>query len=551
MKHLFILLTFILFIIGGASGQQVPRDKVIVEIGTGTWCQYCPGAAMGADDLIENGEPVAVIEYHNGDNYANTYSNYRNSFYNITGFPTAYFDGKLPFVGGSHDVSMYSNYLPRVNQREAIPSSFTIDISGTHTCLTNFTANITVQKVASYSGTNLRLHAVVTESNIQEFWQGQDHLNFVCRKMVPNQNGTVLDFSGNDTQNVTLQFTFDEGWVFDNSDFVVFVQDMSTKEILQGTQISMLDFLPEYHFDAKVTGTANIPAENCTGLITPTAKVRNVGADTLTSLNFYYNVNNGDVQSYSWSGNIPYLAYGEIALSGITFDVLDTNEIVIYSGDPNGNPDQCTENDTTHQFVYQAMYTPHTVKLILRTDANPGETTWDLVNSQDSILYQGGPYTTSGQMIQETFDLPDDDCYTFTIHDSGGDGLLTPGFYLLYYGSNTTIVQGTAFGNQQATQFNTNEPLGIHETIAKQQVQVFPNPFKDYTQVVVSLEQASPVIIKLYNLTGTVVYRSDAGMLPAGSYTFRIDATGFAPGMYLYNIIIGNKVNTGKITLNR
>ena len=36
-------------------GDLVPRDHVIVEIGTGTWCQYCPGAAMGADEMHEEG----------------------------------------------------------------------------------------------------------------------------------------------------------------------------------------------------------------------------------------------------------------------------------------------------------------------------------------------------------------------------------------------------------------------------------------------------------------------------------------------------------------
>jgi len=29
----------------------VPRQKVIVEVATGTWWGYCPGTAMGADDL--------------------------------------------------------------------------------------------------------------------------------------------------------------------------------------------------------------------------------------------------------------------------------------------------------------------------------------------------------------------------------------------------------------------------------------------------------------------------------------------------------------------
>ena len=112
MKHLFTLVTIVLFTGSFLFGQQVDREKVILEIGTSTGCQYCPGAAMGADDLIANGHDVAVIEYHNGDNYANVYSNSRNSYYSVPGFPTAYFDGGNSIVGGSPNQSMYSTYLP-------------------------------------------------------------------------------------------------------------------------------------------------------------------------------------------------------------------------------------------------------------------------------------------------------------------------------------------------------------------------------------------------------------------------------------------------------
>jgi hypothetical protein len=92
--------------------QQVPRNMVVVEIGTGTWCQYCPGAAMGADDLSANGDPVAIIENHNGDPFANTYSNTRNSYYSISGYPTAMFDGLNAVPGGSNTQTMYPYYLP-------------------------------------------------------------------------------------------------------------------------------------------------------------------------------------------------------------------------------------------------------------------------------------------------------------------------------------------------------------------------------------------------------------------------------------------------------
>lgn len=115
MKQIYLSLLGIVMSLSVIS-QQVPREMVVLEIGTGTWCTYCPGAAMGADDLVENGHHVAVVENHNGDSYANAYSNARNSFYAITGYPTAIFDGVLKVSGGSHSQSMYSTYLPKYNQ---------------------------------------------------------------------------------------------------------------------------------------------------------------------------------------------------------------------------------------------------------------------------------------------------------------------------------------------------------------------------------------------------------------------------------------------------
>jgi hypothetical protein len=53
---------YLVFVLVFASylmySQQVPRNYVLVEIATGTWCGYCPGAALGADDLIENHGPA-------------------------------------------------------------------------------------------------------------------------------------------------------------------------------------------------------------------------------------------------------------------------------------------------------------------------------------------------------------------------------------------------------------------------------------------------------------------------------------------------------------
>ncbi len=64
MKKL-ILFGVLLSCYFSVQAQDVPREMVILEITTSTKCTYCPGAAMGAEDLLANGKFVAVIEHHN------------------------------------------------------------------------------------------------------------------------------------------------------------------------------------------------------------------------------------------------------------------------------------------------------------------------------------------------------------------------------------------------------------------------------------------------------------------------------------------------------
>jgi hypothetical protein len=63
MKNLFIL-TGLILLLTQAFSQGVQRNQVVMEIGTGTWCTYCPGAANGAHDLLVNGCPQLLLRDH-------------------------------------------------------------------------------------------------------------------------------------------------------------------------------------------------------------------------------------------------------------------------------------------------------------------------------------------------------------------------------------------------------------------------------------------------------------------------------------------------------
>ncbi len=217
------------------------RQKVLLEIATGTWCGFCPGSAMGADDLIENGHEVAVIEYHNGDDYATAASDERNVYYNVTGFPTSTFDGITGFSGGDASNSIYDAYVPYYDERIAIKSLFgvNIDIQMTGRAYT-FDVDITAEQLWDYSSTDLRLHLVLTESHIPDNWLGMTEVNFVCRDMYPNQLGQELGLENNgDSEDYNYEIEVPENYVIENCELVAFIQDNDTKEVLNAVNIDL------------------------------------------------------------------------------------------------------------------------------------------------------------------------------------------------------------------------------------------------------------------------------------------------------------------------
>ncbi len=217
------------------------RDLVIVEVATGTWCGYCPGAAMGCDEMHAEGLNVGIIEYHGGDSYETPESDARIDFYNVSGYPTAYFDGGNQVVGGSATQSMYATYLPVYEQQIAKPSLFELAANYYNVGGNNYQIAVNAEMVYDYPWLNndLVLQIALTESHIPESWQNQTELNFVCRDMIPTNNGTALDFANNPTQSVDLDFSIPTEYAMENVEIIVFIQDNTTKEILQGTAASI------------------------------------------------------------------------------------------------------------------------------------------------------------------------------------------------------------------------------------------------------------------------------------------------------------------------
>lgn len=486
-KQIFTLfaLVFSLYV----YSQQVTRSMVMVEIGTGTWCTYCPGAAMGADDLLENGCKVSVVENHNGDQYANQYSNARNSYYAISGYPTAFFDGTLSVVGGSHSQSMYSSYLPKYNQRIAVPANMTMEMDVTNTGL-NYTATIKLVKVAPITLTNLKLHFYVTQSHISQNWQGQTHLNFVNRLMVPDQNGTPISFDNGDTVTVTLNFALNVAWPVEDCEFITMVQ-ASNREVLNSIKQGAIDLAVD--FDA------------------PTNLLQK--DESVTFNNTTHGGYIGVPESYMW-----YFPGGTPSTS------TEKNPTVTYSECGLHNVKLVVDRGSQIDSIEKVAYIQ--VGPIANITSNPGDTacpyvpiTLDAGTANATYLWMPGGETT--QTIEVTESQYGLGLHEFSVTVSGG-GCESVNNHSIFFDACT----------------------GTPELSAAQ-TQVYPNPAQD--MLFVKLPEAGAYTVSLVNSQGVVVLSQK--VKAEGTNQHRLDVSKLSNGVYMLKTENSTEVVTTKVVI--
>jgi len=252
----------------------IGRDVVLFEINTGFWCGYCPGAAMGADDLRDNGHDVAIIEYHNGDSLANAFCEESEVYYSVTGFPTTTVDGVLGFSGGNATTSLYDSYLPLYEERIIVPSIHSLDVEVELISGNDYMATITVEQQNDYFSNGLVLRAALTQSNIAVPWGSINHANFVLREMYPNHAGTAMDFSSTTTFSTTINFST-TGYPIEDCEFIVFVQHDPSKEVIQARKVSMNIFGVNEVDDNKISIYPN-PANDLVNIFSQTPGVLHI-----------------------------------------------------------------------------------------------------------------------------------------------------------------------------------------------------------------------------------------------------------------------------------
>jgi len=387
-----LLLSFFVIAISAYSLMaQVNREIVLVEIGTGTGCPYCPGAAMGLHDLYTNGDPVAGIEYHSynsSDPFNTPEAAARNSYYGISGYPTAQFDGEYDeYVGGSNTNTMYASYLPKVTARMAIQTNFTVEIYGDNTG-NNYDITVRVTKSGTYTGSNLKVRFALTETAIPYNWQGQTMVDYCERLMAPDETGTAVSFASGSEVDVSLSFVFNSTWVDTNCELIAWIQDDANKYVLHSASVMLLALQPD-------VATANFTSDETMICEGSAVQFTDLSGGAITSWDWTFE---GGTPATSTDQN-PLVTYGTQGVYDVTLEVSDgtTNSTLldedmieaivepVQPDSPVGEMDAC--NSGSYEYTTQPVpYTDTYVWEVSPADAgtitaNGTEATFDADNS--------------------------------------------------------------------------------------------------------------------------------------------------------------------------
>ena len=272
MKNIFLLLTMILM---ASSFISASEKKVLVEIFTNSHCGLCPTAHTALDNYLgtANADKIEFVYYHMVFPYSNDQLNNhnpsdaaaKNNFYGpYGGTPVPFFDGKAPGTS-------YGGWKAKLDILVQEESGFTLALSGLKT-ENDFTIMANIAQTENTAFSDLTINYVVVED---VYYKGgnniSDHKN-VMRKIV-NPQGDSFTINYNETKNLETTISNNGTWDLNKVKVIVFVQNKSTKEVLQSESISFSEFGVTSVEDEKVLSNNFNLAQNYPNPFNPTTTI--------------------------------------------------------------------------------------------------------------------------------------------------------------------------------------------------------------------------------------------------------------------------------------
>ena len=200
---------------------------------------------------------------------------------------------------------------------------------------------------------------------------------------------------------------------------------------------------PNFNLDAEVLDIISPSLKDQYSRLNPICsntiiKIRNSGAEVLTSLTIEYGIEGGTMQTQQWNGNLKFMQEEEITLGNLIYDG-NKNTFEVSVSNPNGLTDMYNENNFMSSDFEEVPVYKNQFLVRLKTNNYGGQNSWKIENSEGEIVYSKSNFT-SNTLNADTVILGNG-CFTFTLDDTGGDGLD------FWYWDNIGQPDGTGFIN--------------------------------------------------------------------------------------------------------
>ena len=314
--------------------------------------------------------------------------------------------------------------------------------------------------------------------------------------------------------------------------------------------ISLVQYPPlqVFDFNAGIT-VLNVPTQVCEGTITPTLRITNAGSVALTSATVAYQLDSGVITTINWTGNLATGEIDDIVLNPIAVSGDGAHTFGASVTNPNGNTDQSPSNDNNNKaFNIPISHATSIVTVTIIPDRYGAETTWELRDSNGALIASGGPYTTTGTDGTQPPEISNvnitafNQCYTFTIIDSYGDGICCAygsGSYMLEDENNNVIASGNGdFGSSEASTFNLTSSLSVEDNDFDA-FAIFPNPNNGSFTIKLNSYSNKDITVAVYDIRGRTLFNNAY----RNKFTFEqtINISTAQSGMYLVKINDGER----------
>jgi len=618
-KFIFPAFVFFTFISSSQTfvSTSVENKNIILEEFTGISCVFCPAGHLIGQNLHDaNPNDVFLINIHTGG-YASPQgpgTDFNTSFGSaiagqsgLSGYPAGTVNRhQFAMTQGGGTAMSRGDWGSASTQLLSQISPVNVGLQASIDMATN---TLTVDVEVYYTGSQTsggssplsnKLNIAIVQNNIEgPQTGGQSHNpgsmlpngnynhNHMLRHMLTGQWGEQITtitqgsfYSNTYTWTIPNQIS---GYPLSpdidatNLAIVAFVSE-GNQEILSGTEVyPSLVFVNSYDANLINSSATDIMCSPTTDL---TVDFKNYGNTNLTTLDIEYSINGGSSTTYPWTGNLTPGASETVVIPNITVTPILTNTVDVSLVNPNGQTDQnLVNNDIQCAFdgMYDAPAGDITIEVI--TDGYPAETSWKL--EENGVVIATSPVYTSQGVAQTPATATvssGNNCYTFVMEDSYGDGLQSPGNYKVIDANGSNIVWGgtnSSGGNnftfEQSTYFEANSGVtpswdcvgtscidpntgsGQYTSLSScnavcnstntnetsiNNISVFPNPVKNTLNI-----QGEMELVEIFDVFGKLVLNSTNNT---------INTSELAEGVYVVminthnNIIITKRITVSK-----